>query len=187
VAILAGNESAPNLQLRVKAAREELAKHPNMQELNNGNGVFYHQETPEKAVEAVNAAMTANPGKIDGWAFIGGWPLFTVNALNWPPGTVKVVSCDALPKQLDYLRDGHVQMLVAQDCYGWGHKTVEILVDKILNGKDPDGVDPTTGKIPNPLTLVTKDKPDPSLPTEPGTQRMSVDDFSGYWDKWLKK
>jgi len=145
VAILAGNESAPNLQLRVKAAREELAKHPNMQELNNGNGVFYHQETPEKAVEAVNAAMTANPGKIDGWAFIGGWPLFTVNALNWPPGTVKVVSCDALPKQLDYLRDGHVQMLVAQDCYGWGHKTVEILVDKILIGKDPDGVDPMTG------------------------------------------
>ncbi len=170
VAILAGNQAAPNLQLRVKGAREELAKHPNMHELNDGNGVFYHPETPADAVAAVNRAMAANPGKINGWAMIGGWPLFTDNALNWPPGSVKVVSCDALPKQLAYLRDGHVQMLLAQDCYGWGHKTVEILVDKILNGKDPQTQ--AGGKIPNPLTQVTKD---------------NVDQFAGYWDKWLKK
>jgi ribose transport system substrate-binding protein len=168
VAILAGNESAPNLQARVKAAREELKKYPNMHELNgDGKGAFYHEETPEKAVEAVNAALNANPGKIDGWVFIGGWPLFTDNALNFPPGSIKVVSCDALPKELDYLRDGHVQMLISQDCYGWGHRTVEILVDKIINKKDPPAV-----KIPNPLTQVTKD---------------NVDDFAKYWDKWLKK
>jgi ribose transport system substrate-binding protein len=168
VAILAGNESAPNLQARVRAIRDELKKYPNMHELNgDGNGAFYHEETPEKAVEALSAAMTANPGKIDGWAFVGGWPLFTDHALNFPPGTVKVVSCDALPKQLDYLRDGHVQMLVAQDCYGWGHRTVEILVDKIVNQKDPPAV-----KIPNPLKQVTKD---------------NVDQFATYWDKWLKK
>jgi len=168
VAILAGNESAPNLQIRVKAVREEMKKFPNMHELNgDGNGAFYHEETPEKAVEALNAALNANPGKIDGWVFVGGWPLFTDNALNFPPGSIKVVSCDALPKELDYLRDGHVQMLIAQDCYGWGHRTVEILVDKIVNKKDPPAV-----KIPNPLTQVTKD---------------NVDDFAKYWDKWLKK
>ncbi len=88
---------------------------------------------------------------------------------------------------MTYLRNGYVDELVSQDCYGWGHRTVEILVDKILNGKDPDGMDPTKHTIPNPLTLVTKDAPDPSLPVEPGTKRMSVDDFAGYWDKWLKK
>ena len=168
VAILAGNESAPNLQARVRAVREELKKYPNMHELGgDGNGAFYHEETPEKAVEALSAAMTANPGKIDGWALVGGWPLFTDHALNFPPGSIKVVSCDALPKQLDYLRDGHVQMLIAQDCYGWGHRTVELLVDKIVNQKDPPSV-----KIPNPLTQVTKD---------------NVDQFASYWDKWLKK
>lgn len=167
IAILAGNQSAPNLQLRVKGVRDELAKHPNIHELNDGHGVFNHQETPEKAVEAVNMAMAANQGKIDGWAFIGGWPLFTDHALNWDPGTVKCVSCDALPKQLTYLRDGHVQMLLAQDCYGWGHKTVEILLDKIINNKNPSQT-----KIPNPLTEVTKD---------------NVEQFSGFWDKWLKK
>jgi ribose transport system substrate-binding protein len=188
IAILAGNQTAPNLQLRVKAVRDELAKYPNMQELNGaGNGVFYHQEDPGAAAQAVSAAMAANQGKIDGWVFVGGWPLFTDNALSWPPGSVKVVSCDALPKQLAYLRNGYVNELVSQDCYGWGHRTVEILIDKILNNKDPDGMNPLTHAIPNPLTIVTKDKPDPTLPVQPNTARMQVDDFAGYWDKWLKK
>ena len=40
------------------------------------DGVFYHQETPEQAAEAVNTAQTTNP-EIQGWAMIGGWPLFT--------------------------------------------------------------------------------------------------------------
>src|SRR5439155_4634617 len=88
VAILAGNQSAPNLQARVAAVREELKKHPNMKLLEAGGGVFYHQETPEKAAEAVANAQKANP-EIDGWAMGGGWPLFTANALPWPPGTVK--------------------------------------------------------------------------------------------------
>ena len=91
----------------------------------NDPGVFYHVETPEKAAEAVANAQNANPG-IGGWCMIGGWPLFTADALKWPAGTVKVVSVDALPAQLNYLRDGHVQVLLAQDCYGWGAKSVEI-------------------------------------------------------------
>jgi ribose transport system substrate-binding protein len=69
IAILAGNQSAPNLQNRVAGAKEELAKYPNMK-LNNP-GVFYHVETPEKAAEAVQNAQNANPG-IQGWAMIGG-------------------------------------------------------------------------------------------------------------------
>jgi ribose transport system substrate-binding protein len=187
IAILGGNQTGPNLQKRIKAVREELANHANMHELNNGNGVFYHQEEPGAAAQAISQAMAANPGKIDGWVFIGGWPLFTENALTWPtPGSIKVVSCDALPKELTYLRNGYVNELISQDCYGWGHRTVEIVVDKILNNKDPDGMDPTTHAIANPLTLVTKDAPDPSLPVEANTKRMAVDEFASYWDKWLK-
>src|SRR5206468_3556379 len=116
IAILAGNQSAPNLQARVKGVKDELAKHPNMKLLEASGGVFYHQETPEKAAEAVQAAQNANPG-IEGWAFVGGWPLFTANALPWPPGKIKVVSVDALPKELPYLQSGHVEVLLAQDCY----------------------------------------------------------------------
>jgi ribose transport system substrate-binding protein len=172
IAILDGNQSAPNLQLRLKGAREELKKYPDLKEL-NGSGVFYHQETPEKASEALDAAMAANPGKIDGWAIMGGWPLFTDNALKFAPGTVKVVCGDALPKQLNYLRDGHVQDLLSQDCYGWGYKGVQYLLDYLVKGIKP------ASKIPNPLTVVT------NRPTDATSQ--NVNEFAKYWDKWLKK
>jgi ribose transport system substrate-binding protein len=164
VAILGGNQSAPNLQKRVIGAKEALAKYPNMKL--NDPGVFYHVETPEKAAEAVQSAQNANPG-IQGWVFIGGWPLFTADALKWPAGSVKVVSCDALPAELNYVRDGYVDTLFAQDSYGWGHKSVEILLEKIVNGKTP--ADPI---VIDPLTRVTKE---------------NVDAFAKNWDKWLGK
>jgi ribose transport system substrate-binding protein len=166
IAILAGNQSAPNLQKRVAAVKDELKKYPNMKLLESGGGIFYHQETPQKAVEALTSAQNANP-EISGWALVGGWPLFTENALPWPAGQVKVVSVDALPPELAYLRDGHVQVLLAQDCYGWGYKSVNILLDKILKNQDPPTV-----KVIDPLTRVTKD---------------NADEFAKNWDKWLGK
>jgi ribose transport system substrate-binding protein len=166
IAILGGNQGAPNLTNRIKGVKDELAKHPNIKLLSVGGGVFYHQETPEKAAEAVQAAQNANP-QIEGWALIGGWPLFTANALPWPPGKVKVVSVDALPAQLPYLKSGHVEVLLAQDCYGWGYKSVEIMLEKIVNNKNP-----ASDRVIDPLTKVTKD---------------NVDEFGKNWEKWLKK
>lgn len=162
VAILGGTQGAPNLTNRLKGAKDELLKHPNMKLL-DGGGIFYHQETPEKAAEAVQTATNANPG-IQGWGFIGGWPLFTKNALNWPAGKIKVVSVDGLPAQLDYLRDGHVEMLLSQDCYGWGTKSVDILLEKIVKNNVKN-----VREIDN-LTRVTKD---------------NVDEFGKNWSKWL--
>ena len=164
VAILAGNQSAPNLQNRVAGAKEALKKYPNMKL--NEPGVFYHVETPEKAAEAVQQAQNANPS-IQGWAMIGGWPLFTANALKWPAGSIKVVAVDALPAQLGYVKDGYVEALLAQDCYGWGTKSVEILLDKIIKNQSPPDV-----KVIDPLTLVTKE---------------NVDSYAENWKKWLKK
>lgn len=165
VAILGGNESAPNLQARVNAVKEQVGKYPKMKLL-TPNATFYHQETPEKAAEAVANAMNANPG-ITGWAFVGGWPLFTENALRWEPGKVKVISWDALPAQLPYIKSGHVDVLLAQDCYGWGHKTVEVVLEKLVNGKDP-----AEPKVIDPLTAVTKE---------------NVEQWGENWKKWLPK
>jgi ribose transport system substrate-binding protein len=164
IAILAGNQTAPNLQKRVQGAKDELKNHPNMKLL--PDGVFYNAETPEQAAEAVNTAQSTHP-EIEGWAMIGGWPLFAKNALKWAPGSVKVVSVDALPAQLAYLRSGHVAALYAQDCYGWGYKSVEILLNKIVKGESP-----AQSRIVDPLTRVTKD---------------NADEFGKNWDKWLKK
>ena len=162
VAILAGNESAPNLQARAKAVRDEIGKYPNMKVV----GTFYHKETPEEAAAMVQSTTTAH-AEINGWGFIGGWPLFTRDALKWPAGQIKCVSVDGLPAMLLYVKDGHVDELLAQDCYGWGHKSIEILMEKIINKKEPSPL-----KVIDPLTPVTKD---------------NVDEFAKNWEKWLGK
>ncbi|HEY4299590.1 MAG TPA: substrate-binding domain-containing protein [Candidatus Didemnitutus sp.] len=160
VAILAGNQNAPNLQARVRGAREAAAKYPGI----TIRGVYYHKETPQDAVARIEQVMEANPD-INGWAFIGGWPLFTENALKWPPGSVQCVSVDALPAQLGYVRSGQVPVLLAQQCYQWGHRSVELLVDKIVFKKDPPAVKEVSALIP-----VTK---------------ANVDAYAANWTKWL--
>ena len=160
VAILAGNQNAPNLQRRVQGAKEVAAKYPGI----TIRDVYYHKETPQDAAAKVEQVMQANPD-ITGWAMIGGWPLFTENALKWQPGTVACVSVDALPAQLAYIRSGHVPVLLAQQCYQWGYRSVELLIAKIVEKKNPPAVKEVSALIP-----VTKD---------------TVDEFAKNWEKWL--
>lgn len=166
VAILAGNASAPNLQARVKGVRDELARHPNIKLVSAGGGVFNHAENPSESAEAWKNAHRTNP-EITGWALVGGWPLFVKGAVDWDPSKVKVVAVDALPAQIDYLENDSVDMLLAQDCYGWGGKSVEILLEKIVNNKEPENV-----KVIDPLTPVTK---------------ANAAEFRKNWDQWLGK
>ncbi len=162
IAVLAGNQNAPNLQKRVQGVKEVAAKYPGI----TIRDVYYHKETPQDAAAKIEQVMQANPD-ITGWAFIGGWPLFTENALKWQPGTVQCVSVDALPAQLAYIRSGHVPVLLAQQCYQWGYRSVELLIAKIVDKQDPPAVKEVSALIP-----VTKD---------------SVDAFAKNWDKWLPK
>ncbi|HZO83754.1 MAG TPA: substrate-binding domain-containing protein [Verrucomicrobiae bacterium] len=162
VAILAGNQNAPNLQKRAQGVKNAAKKYPGIKI----RDTYYHKETPQDAAARVEQVMQANPD-IDGWAMIGGWPLFTSDALKWQPGTVKCVSVDALPPQLAYLRSGHVQLLLAQQVYEWGHRSVEHLINKIHLKKNPANL-----KDVSPLIPVTK---------------ANVDEFEKNWQKWLPK
>jgi ribose transport system substrate-binding protein len=162
VAILAGNPNAPNLQKRVQGVKNAAKKYPDIKI----RGVYYHKETPQDAAAEVERVMQANPD-ITGWAMIGGWPLFTDDALKWAPGTVKCVSVDALPAELAYLRSGHVQMLLAQQVYEWGYRSTEHLINKIYLKKHPPSV-----KDVSPLVPVTK---------------AEADTFAKNWEKWLPK
>src|SRR5437867_5995476 len=146
VAVLAGNQNAPNLQKRVQGVRNAAKKYAGIKI----RDVYYHKETPQDAAAKVEQVMQANPD-ITGWAMVGGWPLFTDNALKWQPGTVKCVSVDALPPELAYLRSGHVQLLLAQQVYEWGYRSVGHLINKIHLKKDPPAV-----KDVSPLQPVTK-------------------------------
>jgi ribose transport system substrate-binding protein len=162
VAILAGNQNAPNLQKRVQGVRDAAKAYPDIKIVD----AYYHKETPQDAAAKVEQVMQAHP-EITGWAMIGGWPLFTDNALKWEPGTIKVVAVDALPAQLGYLKSGHVQELLAQQVYEWGTTSVDVLYDAVANNKKPASTFLKAALIP-----VTKE---------------NVDAFGKNWDKWLGK
>ena len=162
VAAIDGNPNAVNLQQRAAGFRAAAKKHPGIRLVD----IFYHKETPLDAVARIEQVMQANPD-ITGWGFLGGWPLFTDHALKWPAGTIQCVSVDALPPQLDYVRSGHVQVLLSQDVYGYGYQAVERLVEKLHLKKD------TASAIANTeLTPVTA---------------ANVEAFARNWEKWLPK
>lgn len=162
VAILGGNQNAPNLQARIRGVKEQAREYKGI----TIKDVYYHAETAAEAAAKVQSVQNANPD-ITGWAMVGGWPLFTKNALDGVYQKAKVVSVDHLPEQLEYVRNGQVQALIGQDCYGWGYQTTKMIFNKVHNGKDPEKV------INNfELSVVTKE---------------NVEQYAGLWDKWLGK
>ena len=162
VAAIDGNPNAANLQQRAAGFRSAARRYPGIKLLD----VYYHKETPADAVAKIEQVMQANPD-ITGWGFLGGWPLFTDHALKWSPGTIKCVSVDALPPELDYVRSGHVQLLLSQDVYGYGYRAVERLVEKLREKKNP-----SNQVEDSPLIEVS---------------RANVDAFAQNWEKWLPK
>ena len=148
VAILAGNQNAPNLQMRVQGVKDEAKKYPGITVV----GAFNHIETPQDAAAEVIRANNAYPD-ITGWAFIGGWPLFTQTLLtDLNPARQKVVSVDALPDELAYVEKGIVPVLLAQPVYLWGDVGVRTIFAKVHDKKDP-----ASPIIPMELVRVSKD------------------------------
>jgi len=147
-AILAGNQNAPNLQRRVAGAKAEAAKYPGIKIV----GVFNHIETPQDASAEVVRVNNAYP-EITGWAFIGGWPLWTQSLLtDINPAKMKIASVDALPSQLVYVDRGIVPVLLAQSVYLWGHQGITTLFEKVHDNKQP-----ANPIMPMELVRVTKD------------------------------
>src|SRR5262245_26570346 len=131
IAILAGNQNAPNLRKRVEGVKEAAKAYPNMKIVDT----FYHIETPQDAAAEVIRAQNAYP-QIQGWAMIGGWPLFTPTLLtDLDASKVKIVSVDALPAELAYVDKGLAPVLLAQPVYQWGYVSVKTIFDKVHDGK----------------------------------------------------
>lgn len=160
VALLAGNQTATNLQKRVNGAIEAAKKFPNLTLLDSP---VYHKETPADALTAVESVQKANPDII-AWGFLGGWPLMTDRPMPWEPGAVTCVSMDTLPVQLEHLRTGNVQVLLGQQYFYFGQQCINVLVDKIRHEKVPaQEVDFA------PLDVVSQE---------------NVDEYAKNWEKW---
>lgn len=147
VAILAGNQNAPNLRRRVDGVKDAAKKYPGIRIVDT----FYHVETPQDAASEVLRVQGAYP-EVTGWAMIGGWPLFTQTLLtDLDPNRVKIVAVDGLPAELPYVERGLAPVLLAQPTYLWGYESVKHIFDKVHLKKEVPAV------IPMELVRVTKD------------------------------
>ena len=123
---------ATNLQLRLDGVREALAAAPGIEIVE----VYDIKEDAVRAGELISAGTRRYPD-LAAWISVGGWPVFTRNALDAvDPSKTKVISFDTVEPALDLMRGGKVHVLLGQKYFGWGEETVKLL-HGITNGRMP--------------------------------------------------
>jgi ribose transport system substrate-binding protein len=136
VAILTGVPGADNLEERIRGFKEGLANYPNIQVI----ATVVTNDDINLGVQAVEDTMQAHPD-IKGWYFAGMWPLFADRGSMplWEDAALhrgmKTIAFDALPVELELLRDGYLSGLLDQKNWFWGYEAVQILYDHIVNQK----------------------------------------------------
>jgi ribose transport system substrate-binding protein len=123
---------ATNLQNRLDGVKEALSKAPGIEIVE----VYDIKEDTIRCAEIIATGSRRYPD-LAAWISVGGWPVFTRNALAAvDPSKTKVISFDTIDPALDLLREGKVQVLLGQKYFGWGSESVKLLHD-IKNGKLP--------------------------------------------------
>lgn len=141
---------AANLQNRLEGVKEALAKAPGIQVVET----YDIKEDVIRCAEIIATGSRRYPD-LGAWISVGGWPVFTRNALaSIDPSKTKVISFDTISPALDLLRDNKVQVLLGQKYFGWGSESVKLLRD-IKNGNRP-----STPIIDSGVDVVTKDNVD---------------------------
>lgn len=96
----------------------------------------------EDVSEAINLIRQVQAGDrdeaLDGWVFLGPWPLMSATPLPWEPGEEVCVAIDALPQSLAYLAQGQVNALVTRSYFGWGKSAMEIAINAIHLKETPE-------------------------------------------------
>ena len=123
---------ASNLQRRLEGVRDALAKAPGIQIVE----VYDIKEDVVRAGELISTGTRRYPD-LGAWISVGGWPVFTRNALDAvDPSKTKVLSFDTVEPALDLMRAGKVHVLLGQKYFGWGAESVRLL-HGIKNGRTP--------------------------------------------------
>ena len=137
VAVLTGVPGAFNLEERIRGFREGIAAYPDIQIVTT----VVTNDDINQGVQALEETMQAYPD-LDGWFFAGMWPLFAERGSMplWEDASLqrgmKTVAFDALPVELQMLRDGYLSGLIDQKNWGWGYDTIQIMYDYIVNKKE---------------------------------------------------
>ena len=123
---------AANLRKRLEGVQSSLAKSPGLKVVET----YDIKEDPVRCAEIIAAGTNRYPD-LSAWIAVGGWPVFTRNALAAvDPSKTKVISFDTIPPAPDILKSGKAQVLLGQKYFGWGSEPVKILND-IAAGRRP--------------------------------------------------
>lgn len=123
---------AYNLQRRLDGVNDGLKKAPGITILET----FDIKEDTVRCQE-IMASATNRYGDLDAWISVGGWPIFTRNALNAiNPAKTKVISFDTIPPGPELVKAGRAHVLLGQKYFGWGSESVRLLLD-LKQGKQP--------------------------------------------------
>jgi len=123
---------ANNLARRLDGAKDALAKYPGIKIIET----FDTKEDGVRCAEIIASATNRYP-TLGAWISVGGWPVFTANALKpVDPTKTKFVSFDTNPPAPDLLRAGKVQVLLGQKYFGWGSQSI-LLLYEYLQGHKP--------------------------------------------------
>jgi ribose transport system substrate-binding protein len=127
---------ANNLQRRLDGAMESLKKYPGIHVIET----FDIKEDSVRCAELIAIGSNKYPN-LGAWISVGGWPVFTANALTpVDPGKTKFISFDTNPPAPDLLKAGKVQVLLGQKYFEWGSEPVRILFDAVNKKMPPVAV-----------------------------------------------
>jgi ribose transport system substrate-binding protein len=123
---------ATNLQRRLDGVKDALSAAPGIRIVE----IYDIKEDVVRCAEIIATGSRRYPD-LSAWIAVGGWPVFTRNALAAvDPARTKVISFDTVESGLALLREGKVQVLLGQKYFGWGSESVKLL-HGIKNGRMP--------------------------------------------------
>lgn len=123
---------AYNLQRRLDGVKDILKDAADIKTIET----FDIKEDSVRAAEII-ASATNRYGDLDAWISVGGWPVFTRNALaSINPQKTKVICFDTIPPAPDIVKEGRAHVLLGQKYFGWGSESVKLLVG-IKKGQNP--------------------------------------------------
>jgi len=133
VALLGGVPGSANIEERLNGFKDAI-KGSN---INVVDTVFANDDVPT-GVNVVEEITQKYPD-LDGWFFSaaanlfaseGSMPLWEAKAKD-----MVVVSFDTIPQFLTWVKGGYIKVEIGQKYYGWGYDAVQMIYDKMVDGK----------------------------------------------------
>jgi ribose transport system substrate-binding protein len=153
VCLIEGNPGADNILRRAQGARDALTGQKGLAALAGEGGwtevagcPVFTNDDGAKGVQAMTDILAANP-KLDGFAIMGGWPLFGAPqpyrdlfkplADRIASNDFAIVAADTIGDEVAIAREGLVTALVGQRPFEMGYKAPSVMLD-LIAGKAVD-------------------------------------------------